>query len=404
MLENIIFNKVSAGYFWDVKLQERFENPLYLESFGYKVYSQNDEDGIIHEIFERIGCTNKRFIEFGVQDGLESNTHCLLHYGWEGMWIEGNEKYYNFINKKFYSVISSGQLKVLNQYVNRNNINQLFEENGFINEIDLLSIDIDGNDYHVWKAVKCCNPRVVIIEYNAKFPPDLEWYMPYNEKYIWNGTDRHGASLKAYEILGTQLGYSLVGTNITGANAFFVRSDLTENKFVKPARAEMLYNPVRFNYIQFISGHPAEICLRYSGEGIEGEFDIWGKEFILDSGFHEPEFDEFGGVRLQWMKERKARIFVRSTTDIPRRLTITFDNQIEGLELSVCIGDGTSQKFVNIQKGEQCVCPAIEFDYLLGSIFYVDIEINQLWCPKEVFQTDDSRILGIAIKDVEVCK
>lgn len=295
MLSEMFFGNVTAGYCWDMKLKERFDNPLYLEPFGYKVYSQNDEDGIIHEIFERIGCTNKRFIEFGVQDGLESNTHCLLHYGWEGLWIEGDEKYYNLINKKFYSVIQKGQLKVINEYVNRDNVNELFEENGFIGEIDLLSIDIDGNDYHVWNALKCLNPRVVIIEYNAKFPPDLDWCMPYNENYIWDGTDRHGASLKAYEKLGVQLGYSLVGTNISGANAFFVRKDLTENKFVQPATAKLLYNPVRYNRIRFVSGPTPEICLRYSGEGIAGEFDILGQEFILNSGFHEPEFDELGG-------------------------------------------------------------------------------------------------------------
>lgn len=110
------------------------------------------------------------------------------------------------------------------------------------------------------------------------------------------------------------------------------------------------------------------------------------------------------GGKLQWMKERKARLFVRSTIDIPRKLKITFDNQIEGLELSVCIGNGVNQKFIGIQRGEQCVDPVIEFDYLLGSIFQVDIEINQLWCPKQVFQTDDARILGIAIKNVEVSK
>ncbi len=404
MLSEKFFSNVTAGYCWDMKLKERFDNPLYLESFGYKVYSQNDEDGIIHEIFERIGCTNKRFIEFGVQDGLESNTHCLLHYGWEGLWIEGEEKYYDLINKKFRPVIQTGQLKVINEYVNRDNVNELFEENGFTGEIDLLSIDIDGNDYHVWNALKHLSPRVVIIEYNAKFPPDLEWCMPYNESYIWDGTDRHGASLKAYEILGKRLGYSLVGTNITGANAFFVRKDLTHNKFVQSATAQMLYNPVRYNRIQFVSGPAPEICLRYSGEGIAGEFDISGKAFILNSGFHEPEFDELGGVKLQWMKERNARLFVRSIIDVPRKLKITFDNQIEGLELSVCIGDGVSQKFIGIQRGEQCVCPVIEFDYLLGSIFQVDIEINQLWSPKQVFQTDDSRILGIAIKNVEVCK
>lgn len=397
--ENFI---VTAGFCWDVTLQDRFKNPLYLEPYGYKVYSQNDEDGIIHEIFKRIGCTDKRFIEFGVQDGLESNTHCLLYEDWRGLWIEGEKKYYNFINQKFHSVIQSGQLKVLNSYVTRSNINQLFEESGFTGEIDLLSIDIDGNDYHVWNALKCLNPRVVVIEYNAKFPPHLEWIMPYNENYIWRGTDRQGASLKAYEILGEQLGYALVGTNISGANAFFVRKDLVEHKFVEPATAEMLYNPVRYKYLKFISGHPPKTCLRYSGEGMAGDFDISGDSFILHNGFYKPEYDEDGKFVLQWMRGHNCESFLHSSVDMPKKAKITFDNEIEGLEIIVCIEGGKKQTFSDIKKGEQSIFPVIEHDYSFGDILKVDIEVDKLWSPREVYGTDDARPFGIAIKNIEV--
>ncbi len=403
MLEKRGMSHITAGYYWDIKTEERFKDPLYLEAFGYKVYSQNDEDGIIHEIFQRIGCTDKRFIEFGVQDGLESNTHCLLHYGWGGMWIEGDRNYYQQINKKFHSVIQSGQLKVLNQYVNRENVNQIFKNSGFTGEIDLLSIDIDGNDYHVWKAIDCLRSRVVIIEYNAKFPPDLEWIMPYSGNYIWDGTDRHGASLKAFEKLGNQLGYCLVGTNITGTNAFFVREDLIGQKFIHSASAEMVYNPTRFSYIQFVSGHPARRCLRYSKEGIGGEFEISGRRFICGNGFHEPEYDADNGFHLQWMKEKKAEIYVCGIGYEHRKVKITFDNQIEGLELSAGIGDGIRQYLGNIQRGEQSIVFTVEHEHLSEGIFRVDVEIDQMWSPKEVFGSDDPRILGIAIKNVEIC-
>lgn len=82
----------------DYIYKKRIENPLYLEQYGYKVYSQNDEDGIISEIFNRIGVTNKIFVEFGVQDGLESNCHYLIHKGWSGLWIEGDSDYCEKIN------------------------------------------------------------------------------------------------------------------------------------------------------------------------------------------------------------------------------------------------------------------------------------------------------------------
>ena len=127
---------------------------------------------------------------------------------------------------------------------------------------DLLSIDIDGNDWYVWEAVKSIQPRVVCIEYNGKFPPDLSWKQAYNERHKWDLTDWQGASLKEMETLGREKGYVMVGTNLTGANAFFVRKDLyTPDKFMDGQSAEQLYNPYRA-HLKFESpGHAARYCL-----------------------------------------------------------------------------------------------------------------------------------------------
>lgn len=126
--------------------------------------------------------------------------------------------------------------------------------------IDLLSIDIDGNDYWVWQAISCVSPRVVVIEYNAKFPPDFEWIMEYNASHIWKGDDSQGASLKAFELLGAKLGYQLVATSFTGTNAFFVKQEYAKELFPKPATAENLYHAFRF--VRYKSGHPVK---RYIG-------------------------------------------------------------------------------------------------------------------------------------------
>jgi hypothetical protein len=245
----------------EMELKNRLSNDLYLERYGYKVYSQNDEDGIIEEIFNRIKTTNKTFVEFGVQNGLESNCHYLLHKGWNGLWIDGNEKYViggGGIKQLFKKPIDERRLSVINAFITRDNINSLIKDTGNINgEIDLLSIDIDGNDWWVWNAIECVNPRVVVIEYNGKFPPNFKWVMEYDEKHIWKGDDDQGASLKSLELLGTKLGYQLVGTNITGVNAFFVKADLAKDLFAKPAIAEKLYNPTRWTMC-YISGHPAK--------------------------------------------------------------------------------------------------------------------------------------------------
>ncbi|MDR0733868.1 MAG: hypothetical protein LBF08_07415 [Dysgonamonadaceae bacterium] len=242
----------------ELVLAERLQNPIFLERYGYKVYSQNDEDGMIAEIFNRIGVTDKRFVEFGVQNGLESNAHFLIHGGWSGIWIDGDKKAVDQLRLLFRKPIESGRLLAMNAFITMENINQLIGTAGNCRgEIDLLSIDIDGNDYWIWKSVDCINPRVVVIEYNAKFPPSFEWVMEYNGKHAWQGDDQQGASLKSLELLGVEKGYRLVGTNKNGVNAFFVRRDLAKNLFPEPATAENLYNPARWD-MQYVSGHPTK--------------------------------------------------------------------------------------------------------------------------------------------------
>lgn len=257
---------IYGGYRWNRKTKEHLEDPVFLEQYGYKVYSQNDEDGILQEIFDRIGTTDKRFIEFGVENGLECNCHYLLFKGWTGLWIEGYRPYYEQIQEKFSSVISTGALKTDCAFITKDNINRLFVRNGFQGDIDLLSIDVDGNDYYVWEAVTAVRPRVVCIEYNGKFPPDCQWVMPYFAAHLWQGNDNQGASLKSLELLGRARGYRLVGTNITGVNAFFVREELAEDKFPFPATAENLYNPQCCVLPSHVTGHHADYCIQ--GESV----------------------------------------------------------------------------------------------------------------------------------------
>lgn len=240
----------------------KYSDSRRLEHFGYKVYSQNDEDGIIQEIFNRIGYTNRFFVEFGVQDGLECNTHFLLLQGWSGVFMEGNAEYVARIKQNFANPISEGRLKVMHTFITRENINELMIENGAIeiDEIDLLSIDIDGNDYHVFEAIECIHPRVIIVEYNAKFPPPSLWVMPYDKDHIWDSSDKQGASLQALAQLGIKKGYILVATNLNGVNAFFVRKDLIKPDMFALQSPKELYNPMRSG-MSFRSGHKTKMFL-----------------------------------------------------------------------------------------------------------------------------------------------
>jgi hypothetical protein len=237
-----------------------FNNPKYTSSkrlnrHEYQVFSQNGEDGIIQEIFNRIGHTNKYFIEFGVENGLECNSTNLLYKNWSGLWIEGSNECYNQVLVRFKDMIDNGQLKIQNEFITAENIQSFFDKANAPVEPDLLSIDIDYNDYYIWKAITKYKPRVVIIEYNSVFRPDTHFVVKYNPKRMWDKTSYFGASLLALEQLGNEMGYNLVGCVFSGSNAFFVRKDLIGDLFEAPYSAENHYEPNR-DFLLYKAGHP----------------------------------------------------------------------------------------------------------------------------------------------------
>lgn len=241
------------------RLQElatpRYADPKRLIRHGFKVYSQSDEDGIIQEIFNRIGATNRVFVEFGVETGVECNTVKLLTEGWSGLWIDGSQEHVDEMRKAFGPRVSAGQLKLRENIVTAENINALIEQGGITGDIDLLSIDIDNNDYWVWKAIKVIRPRVVVIEYNATLRPPMSLVVPYDPVRRWDGTNFFGASLEALVRLGRDKGYRVVGCNYTGVNAFFVREDVAGDHFIDPATSQEHYEPPRYFYAFQTAGH-----------------------------------------------------------------------------------------------------------------------------------------------------
>ena len=234
-------------------------DPLRLEPFGFKVYSQNDEDGIIEEIMRRLKINAGNFCEIGVENGLECNSLYLIHKGWRGVWIEANLKQKVDILSKFKSIIPA-RLELVTEMVTADNINGLLSENlSKLEQFDFLSIDIDGNDIYLLEAL-VLRPKVICIEYNAKFAGNIVKSQVYDPNKEWVGTDYMGASLKAIADVAEKKGYQLVGTNIVGCNAFFVRSDLVEGLFCQNASSEYLYNPSRywlfFDHFQNIGHRP----------------------------------------------------------------------------------------------------------------------------------------------------
>jgi hypothetical protein len=225
-------------------------DPFRLEPYGYKVYSQNDEDGILVEIFKRLGIERGTFCEIGVESGLECNSLFLIHQGWRGLWIEGDYRQAVPIQAKFQSILDNRRLGLKINVVSIDNVNDLItEELAALDiraaDLDFLSIDIDGMDIYLLEALQI-HPKVICVEYNSKFPPPVSKRPAYNPTRVWQGSDYMGSSLVALTDAALAKGYKLVGTNITGGNAFFVRADLVGDRFGANLTPDYLYNPPRY--------------------------------------------------------------------------------------------------------------------------------------------------------------
>ena len=236
----------------------RYADPKRLLRYGAKAYSQNDEDGILAEIFRRIGTSGRTFVEIGAGAGLENNTLALLVQGWRGLWVESDNAKAARARTNLAAYVASDQLRVENVLVTRDNVDALLHKSAPSAEPDLLSIDVDGNDYHLWQAVQSISPRVVVMEYNASWFPPMSLAVAYQERFEWKANTYFGASLKALELLAERKGYHLVGCCFAGVNAFFVRADLCGTHFSEPYTAENHYEPARYWMLR-TAGHPPGI-------------------------------------------------------------------------------------------------------------------------------------------------
>ena len=235
--------------------------------WGAKCFSQTDEDGIIYECLRRLAeqtSLTRTFIEFGCGDGRENNTHALVLHGFKGLWIEGGSKNVAYMQEHLGSIPTS-RLRVLAMFVTLETLGDILNNClSFLGteEVDFLSMDLDGNDYHfTQKCLEVFSPKLLCVEYTAKFPPPLKIVMAYNPAHQWVGDDYQGASLQAW--VDGLPGYQLVCCNLSGGNAFFVRRDLLVG--FPSYTVEELYQPPRYTLICGWQGHaPSLKWLRQS--------------------------------------------------------------------------------------------------------------------------------------------
>ncbi len=195
----------------------------------FQVYSQWGEDGIIEWLLRNVRVERQIFVEFGVQNYEESSTRFLLvNRNWSGLILDGSADHIATIRRA--PIYWRHNLKAVNAFITRENINNLLRDAGLDGEIGLLSVDIDGVDYWVWEAITAVSPAIVIAEYNSLFGPERAVTVPYDAAFqrsvAHHSNLYYGASLAALVGLGRRKGYAFVASNRAGNNAFFVRRDL----------------------------------------------------------------------------------------------------------------------------------------------------------------------------------
>lgn len=196
---------------------------------GLRVFSEFEEDGILLFLFAVLGTRSKTFVDVGSADGLRSNcANFAINLGWDGLFVDGEPKRLS-LGRKIYARNPDVFLyppQFVQGMVNRETVNEIISSAGFSGEVDLLSIDIDGNDYWVWHALEAVKPRVVVIETHVEFGR-RNIVVPYDPDYVFPGRheDYHGASPVAMKALAESLGYRLVACNRFGFNTIYIRAD-----------------------------------------------------------------------------------------------------------------------------------------------------------------------------------
>jgi hypothetical protein len=213
----------------------------------FRNYSQNGEDGILLYLFSLIGMTDRRCVEICAGDGIECNAaNLILNHGFSALLVDGDERNVAVANDFYgrHRDTFAFAPSVVQRWIDRDTVDDLLRQQSMTGEIDLLTIDIDGNDYWIWQAIECVSPRVVVVEYDNSWGPDEAVSMHYDPEYVFRvsepGMPHCGASLAAFVSLARQKGYRLVGSQLRCFNAFFLRDDVGRDVFPEVSVASCL--------------------------------------------------------------------------------------------------------------------------------------------------------------------
>jgi hypothetical protein len=244
------------NFYHEAKINDRLPK---FENVGFKVFSQFEEDGKLLYIFSILGMGNKTFVDLGSNDGVNSNcANLAIHFNWKGLFVDGDQDVIK-IGQNFYKNIPnkwSYKPQFVNSFITTDNVNDIIKKGNIEGEIELLSIDIDGNDYWIWDSLAVIQPKVVIIESQVAFGLK-NIVVPYktNDSLQLSEDYYSGASNLALQKLGIKKGYRLVGTNEYGNNLFFIKNGFAEKELPEIKVEETLKHPFateKFKYFDAI--------------------------------------------------------------------------------------------------------------------------------------------------------
>ena len=215
----------SIGLSHFVKISPNYSQYKNLNNLDYKVYSQNGEDGILDYFLNCLNIDKPKFVEIGIGDYSECNSRFIFERtSPKGLVIDCIENLKKKVSRN--AKLWKGDLKIINEKINSNNIIEILNNNSFLDELDLFSLDIDSTDYWVLKKMPNNFSKIAIIEYNSVFGPDLKITVPNIDNF--NRNEYHfsnlcfGASLRAIIDLMEEKNFKFVGTNLARCNAFFI--------------------------------------------------------------------------------------------------------------------------------------------------------------------------------------
>lgn len=202
-------------------------------NFNLRVFSSQEEDGIILQIIAALNIKEGYFLDIGSNDCINSNcANLVFNLNWTGVFIDTNQQLLNIGYRNYTFFKKNKDLKFVNSMLYPHNINHTIKANATSLDIDFMNIDIDGNDYKIWETINIVNPKVVLIENKIEYG-NYDIVVPIEDNFL---PSQWGASIKSITNLAHQKGYTLIATNKQGFNAFYVRNDL----FIKHNFKELL--------------------------------------------------------------------------------------------------------------------------------------------------------------------